>query len=186
MFTVTYLPQAALMALINGPLAIISAITLVLSESSAITNILARSFFIGDALVDTFDGTLVACNATETVTQGREVRSASAGDPIARLGRTIKTPFASFTPRAVVRYLMYLPFNAIPFIGTAIFVYLQAKRFGPGAHARYFQLKGLSERQKEEFVERRRAAYTRYVEIFPPIESMGWDVADWTRLLASA
>lgn len=55
MFLFTYLPQAAVLALVNGPLAVVSAIPLVLSESSAVTNLLARSFFIEDALIDTFD-----------------------------------------------------------------------------------------------------------------------------------
>jgi len=55
MFAFTYLPQAAALALVNGPLAVISAVPLVLSESSTLTNLLARSFFIEDALVDTFD-----------------------------------------------------------------------------------------------------------------------------------
>lgn len=55
MFLVTYLPQAAVLALVNGPLAVISAVPLVLSESSTMTNLLARTFFIEDALIDTFD-----------------------------------------------------------------------------------------------------------------------------------
>jgi hypothetical protein len=56
MFLVTYVPQAAVLSLVNGPLAIATTILLVLSESSTITNILARTFFIEDALLDTFDG----------------------------------------------------------------------------------------------------------------------------------
>jgi hypothetical protein len=56
MFVVTYVPQAAVLSLVNGPLAIVTTIMLVLSESSTITNILARTFFIEDALLDTFDG----------------------------------------------------------------------------------------------------------------------------------
>ena len=55
MFAFTYLPQAAVLALVNGPLAVISAVPLVLSESSTMTNLLARTFFIEDALIDTFD-----------------------------------------------------------------------------------------------------------------------------------
>jgi hypothetical protein len=55
MFIFAYLPQAAVLTIFNGPLAIVSTIMLVLSESSTITNILARNFFIQDALLDTFD-----------------------------------------------------------------------------------------------------------------------------------
>lgn len=56
MFIVAYLPQAAVLAIFNGPLAAISTILLTLSESSTITNLISRSFFIQDALIDTFDG----------------------------------------------------------------------------------------------------------------------------------
>jgi len=59
MFAFTYLPQAAALAFVNGPLAVISAIPLVLSESSTVTNLLARTFFIEDALIDTFDAVCV-------------------------------------------------------------------------------------------------------------------------------
>ena len=56
MFVFTYLPQAALLAIVSGPLAALSSMLLVLSESSAIFNLLSRSFLLQDALVDTFDG----------------------------------------------------------------------------------------------------------------------------------
>lgn len=56
MFIFAYLPQAAVLAIFNGPLAAISTILLTLSESSTITNILSRSLFLEDALIDTFDG----------------------------------------------------------------------------------------------------------------------------------
>jgi hypothetical protein len=61
MFVVTYVPQAAVLAIFNGPLAVVTTIMLVLSESSTITNILARTFFIEDALLDTFDGVCFLC-----------------------------------------------------------------------------------------------------------------------------
>lgn len=61
MFVFTYLPQAAFLAVVNGPFAVFSTVLLVLSESSTIFNILSRSFIIGDALIDTFDGVSVSC-----------------------------------------------------------------------------------------------------------------------------
>ncbi len=94
------------------------------------------------------------------VSQGRELKAGSGGDPVNRLGKLVKRPFASFTPQAIIRYFMYLPLNFIPVVGTVMFVFLQGKRFGPRAHARYFQLKGMSERQKEEYVKVRQPQYT--------------------------
>lgn len=57
---------------------------------------------------------------------------------------------------------MYLPLNFIPIVGTVMFVMLQGKRSGPSAHARYFQLKGMSKQRKEEWIEQRRGAYTSF------------------------
>ena len=75
----------------------------------------------------------------------------------------IKKPFARFTPTAILRYLVYLPLNFIPVVGTALFIVLQGKRTGPSAHARYFQLKGMSGMERDRWVEDRRGAYTRFV-----------------------
>jgi hypothetical protein len=96
---------------------------------------------------------------TNIVSEGRQIKSGS--DSMARLGKLIKKPFARFTPKALIRYLMYLPLNFIPVVGTVLFIILQGRKSGPAAHARYFQLKKMSAHEKEEFVEKRKAAYTR-------------------------
>ena len=96
----------------------------------------------------------------DVVSEGRQIKSGS--DSVARLGKMIKKPFTRFTPKALIRYFMYLPLNFIPVVGTVIFIILQGKRFGPQAHARYFQLKQMSKHQREEFVEKRKAAYTSF------------------------
>lgn len=195
MFLFTYIPQLAVLAIFNGPIAVISTVLLVLSESSTIANLLSRGFFLEDALIDTFDGTLVSRGMTEMVSEGRHIKPGS--DPMAKLGKLMKKvssrtlslrhgpplqpipsqtdkqsmlsspanpsqPFARFTPQALIRYLMYLPLNFIPVIGTVLFVLLQGRKHGPSAHARYFQLKGMSGPQREKFVEERQAAYTSF------------------------
>jgi hypothetical protein len=146
------------MAFTSGPIAAISAAVLTLSESSTITNLISRTFFIEEALVDTFDGTLLSKNCTNLVQEGRQIKAG--GDNIARLGKLIKKPFARFAPNAIIRYLLYLPLNFIPVVGTAIFIILQGKRSGPAAHTRYFQLKEWSKRQRELHIEQHRGGYT--------------------------
>jgi hypothetical protein len=159
MFLFTYLPQAAVMAFTSGPLAAISAGLLVLSESSTLITILSKTFLIEGALVDTFDGTLVSKNTTDLVSGGRQMKAG--GDPMAKLGKLVKEPFAKFSPKALIRYFMYLPLNFIPIVGTVIFVILQGKNAGPAAHTRYFQLKEWNTSQKQKHIEEYRAAYTR-------------------------
>ncbi len=159
MFVFTYLPQAAVLAFSNGPFAAISAALLVLSESSTIFTMLSKSFLIDDALVDTFDGVLLSKNTTDLVSGGRQIQAG--GDPMAKLGKLVKKPFTKFTPKAFIRYLMFLPLNFIPVVGTVLFVIFQGKRAGPVAHERYFQLKGWNNSQRQQHIEQFKAAYTR-------------------------
>lgn len=161
MFVFTYLPQAAIMAFTSGPLAAISGALLVLSESSTLITILSKTFLIEDALTDTFDGALLSKNTTDLVSEGRQIKAG--GDPMAKLGKLLKKPLVKFTPKALIRYLMYLPLNFIPVIGTVVFVLLQGKRAGPAAHTRYFQLKQWNKSQQEKHIEQYRGAYTGYV-----------------------
>jgi hypothetical protein len=119
---------------VNGPLAVFTTVLLILNESSAIINIISRNFLLQDALLDTFDGTLLSKNATGIVSEGRQIKAG--GDPIARLGKVLRSPFSSFSPKALVRYVMYLPLNFIPVMGTVVFILLQGRSRGNSAHDR--------------------------------------------------
>lgn len=116
---------------------------------------------------------------TTLVSSGRQVKPGH--DAIGKLGKcrskcssvanvlhdtnwepeVIKKPFQKYSPTAIIKYLMYLPLNLIPGVGTVLFVILQGKAMGPAAHQRYFQLKGFSNSQREEWIEQHRGAYTR-------------------------
>ena len=174
MFFFTYMPQMAIMAFTSGPLAAISAAILVLGESSAITNLLSRSFLVEDAMIDTFDGTLVARGQEPLVAQGRQMKPRSGKDAIARLGKIFTKPLAQLNPRALLRTLLYLPLNLIPVVGTALYIYMQGKRAGPVLHARYFQLKGWDSTTREEWVKKNQGAYTGCVNSISFHFLSGW------------
>lgn len=161
MFIFTYLPQAAILSIFNGPLAIFTTVLLILSESSAIINILSKSFLLDEALLDTFDGTLVCRNMTDFVAEGRQINRGSS-NPIGKLGKAVKKPFERFTPQAIIRYVMYLPLNFIPVVGTALFITMQGRKTGPNAHNRYFQLKHMTPAQREAWINERMPAYTSF------------------------
>lgn len=141
MFLLAYVPQLTVMVFTQGPIAAITTAFLVLSESSMLTQAIARALLIEDSLVDTFDGTLIARGQTALVQRERTVKSGGAGDTIARLGKLVSKPFQQFAPTSIVRYLLQLPLNFIPVVGTAMFIVLQGRRVGPKVHSRYFQLK---------------------------------------------
>ncbi|KHN98842.1 uncharacterized protein MAM_03304 [Metarhizium album ARSEF 1941] len=157
MFAFTYLPQLAVLIFTSGPLAVFSTVVLVLNESSTITNLISRNWILQQSILDTFDGTLISRNAVNMVREGREVKSGS--DPMKRLGKTLKSPFTKFSPTAIIRYIMYLPLNFIPVVGTAMFLFLQARARGALVHGR---LKNWSAAQRREWVERHAGAYTAF------------------------
>ncbi|KAF4963218.1 hypothetical protein FSARC_8753 [Fusarium sarcochroum] len=160
MFFFTYLPQLAILFFVNGPIAPLSAILLVLNESTTIINIVSRNYLLQDALLDVFDGTLLARGDTKIVSEGREVKSG--GDPMQKLGKILKSPFDKFSPKAIIRYIMYLPLNAIPVVGTVIFILIQGRTRGKGVHGRYFQLKRWSEPKKEDWLNKHVGPYTAF------------------------
>ena len=97
---------------------------------------------------------------TSLLSSERQVKSGS--DPIGRLGKLVSKPFQRFAPSALIRYLMYLPLNLIPFVGTVVFILARCRNSGPAAHARYFQLKGLKGSERDKFIEEHQGAYTSF------------------------
>ncbi|KLP13347.1 Uncharacterized protein LW94_11373 [Fusarium fujikuroi] len=160
MFFFTYLPQLAVLFFVNGPIAPLSAVLLVLNESTTIINLVSRNYLLQDALLDVFDGTLLARGDTQIVSEGREVKSGA--DPMQKLGKIIKSPFEKFSPKAIVRYVMYLPLNAIPVVGTVIFILIQGRTRGKGVHGRYFQLKKWSQPKREDWLTKNVGPYTAF------------------------
>ncbi|TPX14453.1 uncharacterized protein E0L32_005417 [Thyridium curvatum] len=160
MFVFTYIPQLSILVFVNGPVAVVTTVLLVLNESSTIVNIISRNFLIQDALLDTFDGTLVAKNETGVVSEGRQLKSG--GDSIQRLGKILKSPFEKFSPKALIRYIMYLPLNFIPIVGTVLFILMQGRGRGNMVHGRYFQLKKWSSSQISSWLHQHRGPYTAF------------------------
>ena len=168
MFAFTYLPQLALLVFVNGPLAVFTTVLLILSESATIISLVSRNFLLQDALLDTFDGTLVSKNATELVTEGRQLKSGA--DPIDRLGKILKSPFSRFSPKALVRYVMYLPLNFIPVVGTVAFILVNGRSRGQSVHDRYFQLKRWSTAQRSDWLASHTGPYTAFGTIATVLE----------------
>lgn len=125
MFAIAYLPQLAVLLLFNGPLAVYSTVLLTLNESSIIIHLISRTWMLRESLMDIFDGTLVSRNATAVVQQGREVHSGS--DPMKKLGKVFKKRFDRMSLTSMIRYVMYLPLNFIPVVGTITFIFLHGR-----------------------------------------------------------
>jgi len=157
MFFWTYLPQVAVLTISNGPFAFIAAVPLVLGESATITLFVARMFWLAPALDATFDAVLLAQGHTELVAKGREIKAEGSGK---KIGKAISTPLHRFSKEGMVTYLMSLPLNAIPIVGTVFFLFYNGYKSGPNQHARYFQLKQFTEKQRADFIQKQRGSYT--------------------------
>jgi len=159
LFVATYLPQAAFMCIFSGPLGFITAIPLILGEAAALTTIIAKTFYLGPALEDLFDETLLLQGQTKLVSNGREVTTASGKKA---LGKLIMKPLDRFSKEGLVRYILSIPLNFIPVVGTIFFLGFNGAKSGPGYHSRYFQLKRWSEEQRKQHVSQHRGAYTSF------------------------
>jgi hypothetical protein len=98
MFAFTYLPQAAVLSIVQlGPLGFVSAIPLVLSESALIINTVAKMFIIPDAITEEFDLVLIEKGQTKLVEKGRVVEG-----PGKKLGKVLTKPLERFSPSKYV------------------------------------------------------------------------------------
>ncbi|KZS96996.1 hypothetical protein SISNIDRAFT_406774 [Sistotremastrum niveocremeum HHB9708] len=163
MFLFTYLPQAAILSLLNGPLGPINAAALVLSESAFIVTTVAKSFLLEHALLDVFDATLVSEGQEALVSKGRELKPGKSGlEGVKKLGKSISKPLQKFSPEHIIQYVIFLPLNLIPIVGTAAFLIIQGRKSGPGYHARYFQLKGFSNEERNAYIASHKGAYVAF------------------------
>ncbi|KAL8279308.1 hypothetical protein RQP46_008345 [Phenoliferia psychrophenolica] len=154
----TYLPQVAFLALVSGPLAFIGAAAAVLAESWIIITFLNKTFLVKDASEKVFDAVLAQRGYSDLVEKGRTVHKSGGG---LVLGKSLLQPIRSkFSTEGLVRYVMTLPLNAIPAVGTVFFLGYNGQHAGPTYHNRYFQLKGFSSAERNTFVQKRRGAYT--------------------------
>ncbi|KAL0947283.1 hypothetical protein HGRIS_013403 [Hohenbuehelia grisea] len=159
LFTFTYLPQVALCAIITGPLAFIAAFFLVMAESFIAITFVSKAFFLAQAQDKIFDAVLLQQGNEHLVSRGREVKNTSG---MKKLGKSITQPLDRFSKEGILRYIISLPLNALPIIGSVLFLLYNGKKAGPNYHARYFQLKGLKGPSRDQYVHQRRGAYTAF------------------------
>ncbi|KAH8928875.1 hypothetical protein BT69DRAFT_1256937 [Atractiella rhizophila] len=164
MFVFFYLPQVAIMALFSGPLAFVSAVPVVLAESSVIVKLIQRFFFDlhqQETLDYIFDETLAQEGFITLASQGHDPLPAPGPEGQLLGKRNVPSP----PPRKVsglLRYLVSLPLNAIPVVGTILFAIWNGRMSGADCHRRYFQLLRFSDEKKKEAKEKRMRAYTAF------------------------
>lgn len=78
-----------------------------------IINLVLKTFFFSDALVETFDNVLLMNKLDNLVANGRELNAASSKSKngIKSLGKSITKPLDKFSPEAIAQYLITIPLN---------------------------------------------------------------------------
>lgn len=136
------------------------ALVVVGAESLLLISLFGRALFLESALTHVFDATLAARGQSQLLRDGKARTQSSAARNV---GSTLVKPLQAFSKDGMLRYILSLPLNFIPAVGTVLFLLYNGYNGGPGWHSRYFQLKGFSKNQRTGFVESRRAEYTAYV-----------------------
>ncbi|KAG8529468.1 uncharacterized protein KY384_006105 [Bacidia gigantensis] len=156
-----YLPQVAFLAVFHGPsLAFINGAFLVLGEGAAIVALLFEAFFVDETLVDVFDAVLIDQGHKDLVATSRALDE-QARDPVRQLGKpTSSAVYSPFSVRQIIEFIVFLPFNLIPVVGTPIFLLLTGYRAGPLHHWRYFKFLNFSKKERNLAIRQRQLRYT--------------------------
>ena len=160
LFLWTYLPQVAFLAIFHGHLAWLNATFLVLGEGAAIVALLFEAFFVDETLVDVFDAVLVNEGCRDLVATSR-ILDPERETPVKELGKpTMSAIYSPFSIRQILEFIIFLPLNLIPVVGTPMYLIITGYRAGPLHHWRYFKLLDLTKKERSSFVKRRRLKYT--------------------------
>ncbi|KAJ7070367.1 hypothetical protein B0H15DRAFT_870770 [Mycena belliarum] len=158
MFFFTYLPQVAFCAVFSGPFAFATAALLVLGEAYAIILFVSKAFFLGHAQDQLFNAVLRQQGVGLVYV---EPKGKSRGF-LQNLVKGLSKPLSRFSKEGLLRYIVSLPLNLVPMVGTVLFLLYNGAKAGPTFHWRYFQAKGLSPASRQAFVDKRRGAYTAF------------------------
>lgn len=74
--------------------------------------------------------------------------------------------YAPFSFRQIVEFVFLLPLNFVPWVGVVLFVFATGYRAGPLLNWRYFMLRKMDRKERNEFVRRHRWLYTWYGMVY--------------------
>ncbi|KAJ6500375.1 hypothetical protein C8R45DRAFT_820129 [Mycena sanguinolenta] len=157
LFTFTYLPQVAFCAVFSGPFAFATAALLVLGESYAVITFVSKVFFLGRAQDQIFNAVFRQQGINLVYVEQNKSRSF-----VQNVFKGVSKPMQRFSREGLLRYVISLPLNAVPMVGTVLFLLYNGAKAGPTYHARYFQAKGMTPVARQAFVDKRKGAYTAF------------------------
>ncbi|KAI1863628.1 hypothetical protein JX265_008845 [Neoarthrinium moseri] len=160
LFTFAFLPQYAFLAIFHGWGAWVNAVVLVLGEGLVIIQGLFEGFFVDECRVDVFDATLIDKGLVDLITPHRIIFP-DAPTSVKMLGKP--STVAVYQPWSLVQIaelIFFLPLNLVPYVGVPAFILITGARLGTFAHYRWFELQGLTKKERKREISRRRWDYT--------------------------
>lgn len=158
LMTFAYVPQAVALSFVTGPFGFVTAIPIILSEANILVNFL--SVFLEDKMDLLFDTVLLDKGYNDLVSNGRTIKRGSG--VATAMASKVSSKLSKFSLEGFVRYLMTIPLNLIPAVGTMLFIVLNGQKAGPRFMSRYFQLKQYTDSFKAKELERKQGSFTAF------------------------
>jgi hypothetical protein len=106
---------------------------MVLTEAATLITFIAENFMTEGQIVDTFDAAMIEASKHDTELQRHvyellaELRELDVEQEqvVKRLGKYKVSPYLRFSCRLTVEFILELPLNFIPLVGTPLFLLLQ-------------------------------------------------------------
>ncbi|OTB12525.1 hypothetical protein K445DRAFT_320967 [Daldinia sp. EC12] len=160
LFMFAFLPQYAFLAIFHGWSAWINAVVLVLGEGLVIIQGLFEGFFVDECRVDVFDATLLDKDLEGLVAPHR-LLFPDAPNSVKKLGKpTSAAVYQPWSLIQIIELIVFLPLNLIPKVGTPAFIIITGARLGTFAHYRWFELRGLTKKERKQEIRSRMWEYT--------------------------
>jgi hypothetical protein len=121
--------------------------------------------FLPCQMLIAFQATLIKKGFVDLVSPSR-ILNHDAPNAVKMLGKpTSSAVYSPFSFRQIAEFILFLPLNFIPVVGTPAFLVLTGARGGPLHHWRYFKLRGLTRKERNNEIRTRRWKYTWYATV---------------------
>ncbi|KAF9901281.1 hypothetical protein EC991_006300 [Linnemannia zychae] len=97
--------------------------------------------------------------------------SSTVGKPVVKRRRrdAVKDASLQFGQRLAL-WLVTLPLNFVPVVGSLVFCYINGKAIVPDIHRRYFDMKKMTEQERKVWIQKRQADYTAFAFVSQALE----------------
>ncbi|KAI9017213.1 hypothetical protein BC832DRAFT_543935 [Gaertneriomyces semiglobifer] len=162
MFVFTFIPQAAGLSMFLSPfLGVPITFILVLVETYIIVTLAIKELYIDPLQSQLFARTLTSLGLS-TLAKAAEEQEQKASGVTGRVSKAYTKYANKLAPATIARYLLTLPLNFVPVIGTVLFFLINARTTTKSYLTNYYALKQWSKPSIKSFEESRRGSFMAF------------------------